>query len=74
MTDDGIVVGAIAAVNAAGSVTIGSGPHFWAGAFEDGQEFGGLGWPSRFRRRAQGPDQAAPRNPPPLPWSQQTRS
>jgi D-aminopeptidase len=45
-TPDGIVVGAIAAVNAAGSVTIGSGPHFWAGAFEAGQEFGGLGWPS----------------------------
>jgi D-aminopeptidase len=45
-TPDGIVVGAIAAVNAAGSVTIGNGPHFWAGAFETGQEFGGLGWPS----------------------------
>jgi D-aminopeptidase len=46
MTPDGITVGAIAAVNAAGSVTIGSGPHFWAGAFEVGKEFGGLGWPS----------------------------
>jgi D-aminopeptidase len=45
-TSDGIVVGAIAAVNAAGSVTIGSGPHFWAGAFEVGGEFGGRGWPS----------------------------
>jgi D-aminopeptidase len=45
-TPDGIVVGALAAVNAAGSVTIGSGPHFWAGAFEVGNEFGGLGWPS----------------------------
>ncbi|HKY86514.1 MAG TPA: P1 family peptidase [Pseudorhodoplanes sp.] len=45
-TPDGIVVGAIAAVNAAGSVTIGSGPHFWAGAFEVAGEFGGRGWPS----------------------------
>jgi D-aminopeptidase len=51
-TPDGIVVGAIAAVNAAGSVTIGSGPHFWAGAFEVGQEFGGLGWPSPLPKDA----------------------
>ena len=58
MTDDGIIVGAIAAVNAAGSVTIGSGPHFWAGAFEVGKEFGGLGWPSAAAEGcAQGPDQ-----------------
>jgi D-aminopeptidase len=46
MTPDGITIGAIAAVNAAGSVTIGGGPHFWAGAFETGAEFGGHGWPS----------------------------
>lgn len=46
MTPDGITIGAIAAVNAAGSVTMGSGPYFWAGAFEIGQEFGGRGWPS----------------------------
>jgi D-aminopeptidase len=46
VTPDGIIIGAIAAVNAAGSVTIGSGPHFWAGAFESGREFGGHGWPS----------------------------
>ena len=52
MTPDGIVVGAIAAVNAAGSVTIGSGPHFWAGAFEVGKEFGGLGWPSPLPKDA----------------------
>jgi D-aminopeptidase len=43
---DGIVVGALAAVNAAGSVTIGDTPHFWAAALEIGGEFGGLGWPS----------------------------
>ena len=46
MTPDGITVGAVAAVNATGSVTIGNGPHFWAGAFEIGNEFGGRGWPS----------------------------
>ena len=45
-TADGITVGAIVAVNAVGSVTIGNGPHFWAGAFENGAEFGGRGWPS----------------------------
>jgi D-aminopeptidase len=43
---DGIVVGALAAVNAAGSVTIGDTPHFWAAPLEIGGEFGGLGWPS----------------------------
>ena len=46
VTSDGITIGAIAAVNATGSVTIGNGPHFWAGAFEVGNEFGGRGWPS----------------------------
>ncbi len=43
---NGITVGAIVAVNALGSATIGDGPHFWAAAFEEGDEFGGLGWPS----------------------------
>ena len=42
---DGIVVGALAAVNAAGTVTIGDTPHFWAAPLEVGGEFGGLGWP-----------------------------
>jgi D-aminopeptidase len=45
-TSDGITVGAIVVVNAVGSVTIGNGPHFWAGAFEIGKEFGGKGLPS----------------------------
>lgn len=40
---NGFVVGALAAVNAAGRVTRGSGPWFWAGAYEKGSEFGGLG-------------------------------
>jgi L-aminopeptidase/D-esterase-like protein len=42
----GHTVGAIVAVNAVGSVTIGAGPWFWAAAFELECEFGGRGWPS----------------------------
>lgn len=38
-------VGAIVAVNAMGSATLGEGPHFHAAAFEKGDEFGGLGLP-----------------------------
>ena len=45
ITRSGFIVGAIAAVNAIGSATIGSGPHFWAAPFEQGEEFGGHGWP-----------------------------
>ena len=43
--DGGVTVGALAAVNAVGSVTIGNGPHFWAAPFESGKEFGGHGMP-----------------------------
>lgn len=39
-------VGALAAVNAFGRVTIGEGPHFWAAPYEAGPEFGGLGGPA----------------------------
>jgi L-aminopeptidase/D-esterase-like protein len=39
----GLMVGALAVVNALGSATIGAGPHFWAAAFEMEGEFGGLG-------------------------------
>lgn len=45
---NGITVGALVAVNAAGSVTIGGTAHFWAAPFEIGDEFGGLGTPSPF--------------------------
>jgi L-aminopeptidase/D-esterase-like protein len=48
MTRDGIMVGAIVAVNAAGSVTVGDGPHFWAAPFEQNEEFGGRGLPASF--------------------------
>ncbi|MCU4180563.1 P1 family peptidase [Bosea sp. BH3] len=41
----GQIVGALVAVNAVGSATIGTGPHFWASPYERDGEFGGLGWP-----------------------------
>jgi len=47
-TRSGITVGAIAAANAAGSMTIGDTPHFWSAPFEQGKEYGGLGWPASF--------------------------
>jgi len=40
---DGSTVGALVAVNALGSATVGEGPHFWAAPFEFGDEFGGRG-------------------------------
>ncbi|HLG84905.1 MAG TPA: P1 family peptidase [Bradyrhizobium sp.] len=45
-TRGGIKVGAIAAVNAVGSVTLGDGPWFWAAPFEVDGEYGGRGWPA----------------------------
>jgi len=42
----GHVVGALVAVNAVGSATIGDGPQFWAAPYERDAEFGGLGWPA----------------------------
>ena len=42
----GHIVGALAAINAAGAVTIGDGPHFWAAPYERNGEFGGRGLPS----------------------------
>jgi D-aminopeptidase len=46
LTPDGFIVGALAAVNAAGSIVVGDGPWFWAAPFEDNREFGGRGFPS----------------------------
>jgi L-aminopeptidase/D-esterase-like protein len=43
ITSSGFTVGAIVAVNAIGMATIGDTPHFWAGALEVGNEYGGLG-------------------------------
>jgi L-aminopeptidase/D-esterase-like protein len=48
ITRDGLTVGAVVAVNAAGSVIVGNGPHFWAAPFEQNKEFGGRGWPASF--------------------------
>ncbi len=39
----GVIVGALVAVNALGSATVGDGPHFWAAPWEIDSEFGGLG-------------------------------
>ncbi len=47
-TADGITIGALAAVNAVGSVVVGGGPWFWAAAFEINDEFGGRGLPERI--------------------------
>jgi D-aminopeptidase len=52
---DGFTVGALAAVNAAGSVIVGRGPWFWAAPFEVDGEFGGHGLPPEFS-----PDALAP--------------
>lgn len=43
---NGITVGALVAVNALGSATVGDTRHFWAAPFEVDGEFGGLGLPS----------------------------
>lgn len=46
--DSGITVGALVAVNALGSATIGEGPGFWAHPFELNGEFGGFGGQGRY--------------------------
>jgi len=51
-TRQGFTVGALAAVNAVGSALIGDGPHFWAAPYEQGSEFGGLGWPQKITPQA----------------------
>jgi len=48
VTQAGVTVGALAVVNAVGSVTVGDGPWFWAAPFEVNGEFGGRGLPARF--------------------------
>ncbi|MBL4918013.1 P1 family peptidase [Szabonella alba] len=44
----GLTVGALVAVNALGSVTVGETRNFWAAPWEIGTEFGGLGLPGQF--------------------------
>ncbi|NVP55796.1 P1 family peptidase [Mycoplana rhizolycopersici] len=43
---NGVSVGALVAVNALGSATVGTGQHFWAAPLEEDSEFGGLGLPA----------------------------
>jgi L-aminopeptidase/D-esterase-like protein len=52
LLDSGIHVGALAAVNSTGSVTVGRGKHFWAAPFEIGDEFGNHGYPSPIHAEA----------------------
>jgi L-aminopeptidase/D-esterase-like protein len=47
-TPSGVQVAALAVVNAAGSVTVGDGPWFWAAPFEIDGEYGGRGLPPSF--------------------------
>jgi L-aminopeptidase/D-esterase-like protein len=47
-TPSGVRVAALAVVNAAGSVTVGDGPWFWAAPFEIDGEYGGRGLPPSF--------------------------
>ena len=54
-TPEGYVIGALAAVNAAGSVLVDRGPWFWAAPFERDGEFGGRGWPPVFPAAAHEP-------------------
>jgi D-aminopeptidase len=51
----GVTVGALAAVNAAGAVTVGGTRHFWAAPFEMEAEFGGFGQPSPWPENAAEP-------------------
>lgn len=44
-SESGHIIGAIAAANAAGRVTLGEEGHFFAAAFEQNSEFGGRGFP-----------------------------
>ena len=47
VTSAGHAVGALVVVNSVSSAVIGNGPHFWAGALEEDEEFGGHGHPYR---------------------------
>ncbi|KFB10281.1 P1 family peptidase [Nitratireductor basaltis] len=53
--ESGFTLGALVAVNALGSATIGSSRHFWAAPFELNEEFGGYGQPSPYPEDAQRP-------------------
>lgn len=52
--DNGTTIGALVAVNALGSPIIGDTGHFHAAAFEQNNEFGGLGYPHPMPKNADG--------------------
>jgi len=51
-TKSGFIVGALAAVNAVGMATVGDSRHFWAGPYEQGDEFGGHSFPAKISSEA----------------------
>lgn len=51
-TENGFIVGALAAVNAVGMATVGDSNHFWAAPYERAREFGGHGQPERVPEKA----------------------
>ena len=53
-TSEGLAVGALVVVNAAGSVVMGGSPWFWAAPFERDAEFGGRGLPPSIPAEALG--------------------
>ena len=55
ITAAGRTIGALAAVNAVGRVTMGDSRHFWAAPFEIDSEFGGHGLPGAMPRDAAKP-------------------
>ena len=61
--ENGFTVGALVAVNALGSATIGDTRHFWAAPFEEADEFGGLGLPTPFPADARTPRTKMSRRP-----------
>jgi L-aminopeptidase/D-esterase-like protein len=61
--DSGFTVGALVAVNALGSATVGDSGHFWAAPFEEDGEFGGLGLPAPFPPEARLPRTKMSRSP-----------
>lgn len=63
VVETGFTVGALVAVNALGSATVGDTRHFWAAPFEEAEEFGGLGLPFPFPTDARIPRTKMSRRP-----------
>jgi L-aminopeptidase/D-esterase-like protein len=63
VVEGGFTIGALVAVNALGSATVGDTRHFWAAPFEEANEFGGLGLPFPFPPEARTPRTKLSRRP-----------